>query len=413
MIQSSDGDYTANIWNMLSSGEKCIIFRQYAIFGTKQALPGVIKNKKLDQPGWLDCMVRNYLCSTREQVEELASSWDDFQTFLDAPVTKYDWIISCVDNLLGNSSLYMPVVCNSEKPVAVAPLVKPRGFFSAVRQIGAEEHGEPEDFLYDNDDSLEKLSTALARDRIPLLLMRVPELSPVVQAITLAYTGKAFIYLRPQVSCPFIDIKAGEQQTIDSLPSRLRSDLRRAQRKAEALGQVSYEIHSPCSLGELTPLWDESLKVEAAGWKGRSRTALAEDQGMASFFLSYAARACEKGILRVCLMRIDGRAVAMQIAVETGNRLWLLKIGYDEEFAQCSPGMLLMLETLQYAERNGLTSYEFLGSAKEWTRRWTKDERNNITIRVYPYTLKGMGILVRDATGFMWRGIGRKFRAGK
>ncbi len=48
--------------------------------------------------------------------------------------------------------------------------------------------------------------------------------------------------------------------------------------------------------------------------------------------------------LRIAFLRIAGRPVAMQIAVERAQRLWLLKIGYDEEYARCSPGQLLMLE---------------------------------------------------------------------
>ena len=348
-----------------------------------------------------------------EGVVSLASHWDNLQTFLDAPVAKFDWIVSCVENLLSNSSLYMPIATQGETPVAIAPLAKPDSFFRAIRQIGVDRHGEPEDFVYRDVESLEMLSSALARDKIPLLLMRIPEESPVVDAIKKSYRGKGLINCRPQVSCPFIEIDADEKQTVSNLSSRLRSDLRRARRKAETFGEVSFEIHAPASQEELAPLWKESLRIEAAGWKGRGQTALAEDQGMSSFFLSYLGRACKKGILRICFMKINDQSVAMQIAIESSNRFWLLKIGYDETFANCSPGMLLMLETLQHAARNKLRSYEFLGTSNEWTRRWTKKERNNVTVRVYPYTAKGIAILVHDTGYFLWRRMTAKLRKGK
>jgi CelD/BcsL family acetyltransferase involved in cellulose biosynthesis len=355
-------------------------------------------------------MQRNYLCSTKQQVEELGVHWDKLQTYLDAPVAKFDWILSCVENLLEKSSLYIPVASDGTQPVAIAPLVKPNGFFGAVQQIGVSRHGEPADFLYKDAASLDLLTHVLSSGRIPLLLMRIPEESPVIQALEKAYKGKAFINLRPQVGCPFIEVQANEEQVLNSLPSRLRSDLRRAQRKAETLGEITFEMHAPASLAELTPVWNESLRVEAAGWKGRSHTALAEDQNMASFFLSYADRACQQGILRIYFMRIGGQVVAMQIAIEASDRLWLLKIGYDEDYAKCSPGMLLMLETLQYAARKGLASYEFLGAAKDWTRRWTKTERNNVTIRIYPYTIKGLSIFIHDTSTYFWKRMVGKFR---
>ena len=44
----------------------------------------------------------------------------------------------------------------------------------------------------------------------------------------------------------------------------------------------------------------------------------------------------------------------MQVAVETGGRFWLLKVGYDERFARCSPGSLLLLETIRHAATTGV-----------------------------------------------------------
>ena len=132
------------------------------------------------------------------------------------------------------------------------------------------------------------------------------------------------------------------------LSARRQSDLRRARRRAQRLGSVSCEVLSP-GPGELQPLMDQALDVEAAGWKGRERTALVHDSTRQAFFRRYAAAASSQGILRVCLLRIGDRIAAMQVAVETGGRFWLLKMGYDERFARCSPGSLLLLETIRHA----------------------------------------------------------------
>src|SRR5690606_5380408 len=94
--------------------------------------------------------------------------------------------------------------------------------------------------------------------------------------------------------------------------------------------------------------------------------------------------------------RIDGRAVAMQVGIEWQARLWLLKIAYDEGYARCSPGLLLLEDSLRHAARQGLLSCEFLGDARPWTRRRTRDERRTLSIRVYPRSLAGMALLARD-----------------
>ncbi len=80
-----------------------------------------------------------------------------------------------------------------------------------------------------------------------------------------------------------------------------------------------------------------------------------------------------------------------------------MKIGYREEFARCSPGMLLMAETIRYAASRGLASYQFLGNAESWTRIWTHDESQSVTIRAYPFRARGVGALAADACRAMFR----------
>ena len=86
----------------------------------------------------------------------------------------------------------------------------------------------------------------------------------------------------------------------------------------------------------------------------------------------------------------------MQLAVVSGNRFWLLKIGYTDEFARCSPGILLMLETIRYAAKCGLRSYEFFGVEEPWLRVWTELVRPCVSLRAYPTNLRGGMVLARD-----------------
>ncbi len=88
--------------------------------------------------------------------------------------------------------------------------------------------------------------------------------------------------------------------------------------------------------------------------------------------------------------------MAVQFAIEEARRFWLLKIGYDEKFARCSPGNLLVCETLRYAARQGLESYEFLGSSDHWTRSWTLDERQTVCLQFYPYSIAGLAALTQQ-----------------
>jgi CelD/BcsL family acetyltransferase involved in cellulose biosynthesis len=85
------------------------------------------------------------------------------------------------------------------------------------------------------------------------------------------------------------------------------------------------------------------------------------------------------------------------------GRMWVLKIGFDEAFARCSPGFHLTCEALRHACDRGVRAYEFLGSAEPWEMRWRPEPRAYKLIVVYPVTARGLVGAVRDAAGVMWR----------
>ena len=173
------------------------------------------------------------------------------------------------------------------------------------------------------------------------------------------------------------------------------------------MGEVDYEILAP-KPHELSRMLTACLRVEAANWKGRNQSALLSDSERRHFFEQYTKSASEKGILRICFLKIDRKPAATQIAVESGGRFWLLKVGYDEMFAQCSPGNLLMLASLRYAVSRGLRSYEFLGTSEPWTQIWTNRVRPCVSVRVYPGNGRGAAALGADVLRFGWEWLSRQ-----
>src|SRR5262245_57026228 len=255
------------------------------------------------------------------------------------------------------------------------------------------------DFLYADPSHLSTLAEALAGMGAVLCLGRLPADSPVIAALQKAYRLRGWVHILPAASYPYISLNADWMEPDRQFNAGRRSDFRRAQRHAEKMGAVSYEMVSPTPAA-LEPLLQEAYPVESAGWKTGKGTALAVNSALGDFYQRYATAACEKGILRLFFLRIGGHAVAMQLAVECHDRFWLLKIGYDEQFSRCSPGTLLMLHTLKYAATRGLDSYEFLGLTESWTNNWTQSLRPCVSLRAYPLSWQGVVTLIGDLTKF-------------
>lgn len=338
------------------------------------------------------------VCAVLERIEELLPlerHWDALVAPSGSPIQQFAWMRACAETLAAPRRLRVMVIGALPRVQAVAPLIERADRFGRLDLLGAEELGEPTDIAAAGEGALARLAAALARSGRPLFLRRVLAESPVLSAIERAYGSRGLVIRRPSPGSPWIPLQDGLNEPEELLNPGRRSDLRRARRVAEQLGGVQCEILSPTP-SNLEPLLEEAFRVEAASWKGRERTALACDTLRRMFFRRYATAAAREGILRLCFLRIGRKNAAMQLAVECGERFWLLKIGYDEEFGRCSPGTLLMVETIRYAVTRGLRAYELLGCPESWTAIWTRRAHPCASLRVYPTNARGLCALTVD-----------------
>lgn len=179
------------------------------------------------------------------------------------------------------------------------------------------------------------------------------------------------------------------------LSRRVAKEIRHKTRRAESLGPVEFQAVVP-DAGNVDAVLRQAYAVEAAGWKGRNGTALLTAPRYEAFFTAYCRRLAEQGRLRVFFLRIGEAVAAMRLAVVHDNRLWGLKIGYDERFRACSPGVLLTHQTLLYGCDLGLAAYEFLGQAEPWQALWGGGERAYVTATVHPRSVEGVLALSQD-----------------
>jgi CelD/BcsL family acetyltransferase involved in cellulose biosynthesis len=340
------------------------------------------------------------------RLDRLAGVWDELAHRLQSPVQSYQWARAWVEAFSHRYDIHVVTVGPTDRPFGIAPLVRKLGGLD-VEQLGGHDPREPADLLFTDERAAEDLALALAALGRPLVLQRLPARSPAVPALRRAFRSRGLLVVRPQPSSPFIRLDETWLEPERNFNVGRRSDFRRAYRIAETSGPVRTEIHDP-NAEEVQPLLAEALAVEEAGWKGRAGTALSKDRSLRDFYTRYASLAASEGILRIAFLRIGDRQVAMQLAVESHRRFWLLKIGYDENFARCSPGTLLMLHTVRYAAEKGLASYEFLGTEEPWTRMWTRLGHPTVSVRAYPAGVPGARALAADAIQYVRR---RAFRS--
>jgi CelD/BcsL family acetyltransferase involved in cellulose biosynthesis len=324
-------------------------------------------------------------------IDELRAGWDDLaREAAWSPMQHAAWAAACAATVDAGLPLQVVVAGNPERPSAVAPLVRRAGH---LELLGASTLSEPADFLYEDTASLAALAHAVAALRAPLLLHRIPAGSPTVAAVSDALRPLGVAVARRTGPHAAIALDASWTRPEGALSARRASDVRRARRRA---GDVDVELLAPAP-ADVEALLEEAFAIEARSWKGHQGTALAADSERAAFFRAYGRALAADGALRIAFLRVGGERVAMQVAVEAHERRWLLKIGHDEAFGRCSPGTLLLLETVRDAAARGLEAVQLLGEVEPWTAMWTDAVQECVTFAGYPPRVASLVTALGDA----------------
>lgn len=188
--------------------------------------------------------------------------------------------------------------------------------------------------------------------------------------------------VRSQQRSPYVDLRGVSWDSLEgALPSKLRSDLRRRERRLGDAGKVTYEVSD--GTRHLDRLLVEGLAVEPSGWKTQRGTAINSRRDTAMFYADVAAWAARRGVLRLAFLRLDGRAVAFQFGLEERGTYYFLKGGYDVNLRQFAPGKLLARHMLARSVRAGLERFEFLGASEPWKGEWTRTWRERVVVSAF------------------------------
>jgi CelD/BcsL family acetyltransferase involved in cellulose biosynthesis len=307
-----------------------------------------------------------------------------------------EWTAVAAQSLYAADRLRFIQLSQQGEIAGLAPMaVTDGGLVERLEIAGASTLFEPCGFAYRDEETLQALCQALVGAGRPLVLQRIEAEGGLAQAFEAAARGRGQLLQFNASGAPFVPIGSSWDEYFQSLSSRRRQDYRRARRGLERLGKIDIEITTPDAAATEAGM-AEAMRVEAASWKAREGSALLTNPRLSGFFLQLAARLAGQGQLRLCFLRLNGAAIAMQIAAVHGGRWWVLKIGYDERWAEHSPGIQLMWEVLREAFEQGLASFEMLGSAEPWLTIWTREQRTYRTLAFYPYNGRGMVALSAD-----------------
>lgn len=341
----------------------------------------------------------------------MQSEWNALAEYYATPLMRHEWFAAAFDAFGTACDLAIHVVRDGRRLRAIAPFVIEHGLVRRLALLGHQAF-EPSGILHDDADALQRVLCHLRALRLPLFAPRLAQGSGELAALARGPEWRIGRLLQSatnaSASVPLLaDWTAFEAR----MSSHSRSFIRRKRKIAERQGAVRVEVVAPRE-AEVDLHFGELVRVEGASWKGQAGTSLQRDPRMRHFCAAYAKSAAIDGTLRMFFLRLGKHTAAARMAVEQGGRLWEFKIGYDERFSACSPGILLTHETLHWACEHGLATHEFLGVAEPWQRWWPLNLRHYQNIHLYPLSAAGCITFWQDAFRGVRRGFARSMRAG-
>ena len=219
-----------------------------------------------------------------------------------------------------------------------------------------------------------------------LHVMFLPPEDPSLETLRAAARGRAIV--RTLERSPYVAIEGDWESYERGLDQHLVKELRRRRRRLDEQGVVEVEVRD--GTHDLEALLDEGFRVEAAGWKGEQKTAIASEPATRRFYTEVARWGVERGELRLVFLRVDGRAIAFNYAWEAQGVHYLLKTGLDPEYARYAPGKLIVEAMIKRAHDHGFTMYDFLGDTMPWKLEWTDRVRELKLLQAFAPTAAGL-----------------------
>jgi CelD/BcsL family acetyltransferase involved in cellulose biosynthesis len=137
-------------------------------------------------------------------------------------------------------------------------------------------------------------------------------------------------------------------------------------------------------------LLEDILSVSRNGWKHGEGIAISSREETTRFFEFLTRIAGKNGWLMVWILRIDGRAVAMEYDLEHKGVVYALRSDFDEALKECSPGSYLEYRIAKYLFENGYKEYNTGPGMNTYKLHWTEQSKENVMLTVYNRTLPGV-----------------------
>ena len=170
-----------------------------------------------------------------------------------------------------------------------------------------------------------------------------------------AQQGYGVVEVEEAVS-PRLSLPGTWDDYLASLNKKDRHELRRKIRRLFDSGAaVDFEVLS--EQADVVAAMDDFLDLHTRSRQDKTDFMTPE---MAMFFRRMASALSAEGLIRLFMLRVNGKPAAAVLCFDAGSYLYLYNSGYDPEFSALSVGLVSKALCLRWAIENGMSGIDFL-----------------------------------------------------
>lgn len=320
-----------------------------------------------------------------DRFSEHAAAWDALQrASSDTPFLESTFLEPLLEVFGGGDERL--ALCHEDGQLRAAALLRPLGkgrwetFQPSQLPLGPWIAARP-------DDAGQRLTGLLrALPGFPLTL-GLTQLDP---KLTTRPEGTGTVATMDYVSTSWVDIDGSFDAYWDGRGKNLRQNTRKQRNKLQT-ENTETTLECVTDPDEVPAAIADYALLEGAGWKADTGTAILPDNAQGRFYIRMLQRFCALGRGRLYRYRFGDKVVAMDLCIDSGETVVILKTAYDESYRQVSPSTLMRQDQFRaWWDEGRYRRIEFYGKTLEWHTRWTEHSR-----------------VLYHATGYRWAWLAR------
>jgi CelD/BcsL family acetyltransferase involved in cellulose biosynthesis len=198
------------------------------------------------------------------------------------------------------------------------------------------------------------------------------EAAPHSRALRLRCPDGLTLSSAEQSACPVIEL-TGSADLAGCVPGKRRRQLRRSLARAAERGAIAIVP------AETRPIHflHELFRLHAACWRARREGGVLTDPGVREFLADALPALAARRLARCYLVEIGGAVTGAYLGFLDRGRAYAYLGGFDPDFADASPGSILIGHAISEAIREGAAEFHFLRGREAYKYQWGALDRWN------------------------------------